>query len=245
MLTSNYGAARGVFVDATPFRDSTVRELLAWMLDNGHLVEVTLRSGVTGKIHAARAFVGFCFYMVLRHFVKDKASARARGPRAALTRQPVAGRANQGGLRLGGMEIDALVAHGASSVLLERQRASDTFSLPVCVACGLPAEEREATLAALLAAVESAEASAASADPTATEEELDAEDADAVAAGAIVPRAPPRGPALAADAPTVWCYNCRSGANVVRQATTYVSAQLLRAEALTAGLDVRYLYAKE
>ena len=46
--------------------------------------------------------------------VLDKIAARNRGPRAQLTRQPLDGRANQGGQRMGEMEKDAFLAHGAS-----------------------------------------------------------------------------------------------------------------------------------
>ena len=69
--------------------------------------------------------------------VLDKIAARNRGPRAILTRQPLEGRAKQGGLRVGEMERDAFLAHGASMTLDDRSRvASDGHVAPVCLKCG-------------------------------------------------------------------------------------------------------------
>jgi hypothetical protein len=71
--------------------------------------------------------------MRLKHMVKDKINYRARGPRTMLTRQTVQGRANDGGLRIGEMERDGILAHGASAFLNESFMVrGDEYYMAVC-----------------------------------------------------------------------------------------------------------------
>ena len=97
-----------------------------------------LYSGTSGAPLDAYIFAGPVFYQKLKHMVLDKMHARARGPRAVLTRQPTEGRSRDGGLRLGEMERDCLIAYGASNLIMERlMTASDAFTANVCTKCGL------------------------------------------------------------------------------------------------------------
>jgi DNA-directed RNA polymerase II subunit RPB2 len=95
-------------------------------------------NGQTGEMMTCHVFIGPCHYMRLKHMVIDKIHARTVGPRQILTRQPVEGRARDGGLRFGEMERDALVSHGAANVLKDRLLdVSDRFETSICSQCGM------------------------------------------------------------------------------------------------------------
>lgn len=97
-----------------------------------------LMSGLTGEAIPTYVFVGPIFYQRLKHMVQDKIHARGKGPRQLLTRQPTEGRSKEGGLRLGEMERDCLVAYGTGALLTERLLlSSDLFVASVCGSCGL------------------------------------------------------------------------------------------------------------
>ena len=97
-----------------------------------------MTSGMTGEPLEAYVYFGPIYYQKLKHMVMDKMHARARGPRAVLTRQPTEGRSRDGGLRLGEMERDCLIGYGATQLLLERLMvSSDAFVVNACEECGL------------------------------------------------------------------------------------------------------------
>jgi len=92
-----------------------------------------LYSGETGEQLQMELFMGPCYYMRLKHMVKDKINYRAQGPRTALTRQTVQGRANDGGLRIGEMERDGILGHGASKFLQESMLTrGDNYYVAIC-----------------------------------------------------------------------------------------------------------------
>ena len=92
-----------------------------------------LYNGMTGEQIKSEIFIGPTYYMRLKHMVKDKVNFRARGPMTELTRQPVSGRANDGGLRIGEMERDSIISHGATEFLKESMLVrGDQFYMAVC-----------------------------------------------------------------------------------------------------------------
>ena len=96
-----------------------------------------LYNGMTGEQLETEIFIGPNYYMRLKHMVKDKINYRALGPRTALTRQPVSGRANDGGLRIGEMERDGVISHGASAFLKESMmERGDKYKLAICNTTG-------------------------------------------------------------------------------------------------------------
>ncbi|KEZ43820.1 DNA-directed RNA polymerase III subunit RPC2 [Scedosporium apiospermum] len=122
------------------FRSHPVEEMSQVLIDHGFSWEGKdyFTSGVTGEPLEAYIFNGPIYYQRLKHMVQDKMHSRARGPRAILTRQPTEGRSRDGGLRLGEMERDCLIAYGASQLLLERLMiSSDAVDIDICQECGL------------------------------------------------------------------------------------------------------------
>ena len=105
----------GSFGDCTAFNKKTDTEFYGDKLREYDFhskgVEV-LYNGMTGEAIKTDIYVGPTYYMRLKHIVKDKINFRERGPMTGLTRQPVQGRANEGGLRIGEMERDGVVANG-------------------------------------------------------------------------------------------------------------------------------------
>ena len=96
-----------------------------------------LYSGVSGIQLKAEIFIGVVYYQRLRHMVGDKYQARSTGPIEVLCRQPLKGRKKGGGIRIGEMERDSLLAHGTSYCVNDRLFKSSDYSEGwVCKKCG-------------------------------------------------------------------------------------------------------------
>jgi DNA-directed RNA polymerase subunit beta len=99
-------------------RESEIRELLAFagVPEDG---KVQLYDGRTGEPFSEKATVGVMYMLKLDHLVDDKIHARSIGPYSLVTQQPLGGKAQFGGQRLGEMEVWALEAYGAAYTLQE------------------------------------------------------------------------------------------------------------------------------
>ncbi len=137
VLAGKVGSITGSFIDGTPFTGTKVVDLEKQLVHMGFSYDgkETMYDGVTGRKMDARIYIGNMYYLKLVHMVKNKLQARASGKVTLLTRQPVEGRSRGGALRLGEMEQQALVGHGASLLLKERYD-SDKTTIHICTACG-------------------------------------------------------------------------------------------------------------
>uniref|UniRef100_A0A6C0DYG6 DNA-directed RNA polymerase n=1 Tax=viral metagenome TaxID=1070528 RepID=A0A6C0DYG6_9ZZZZ len=134
------GALIGTNVDGTSFETfdmNSIKDKLEKLGYNREGQEY-LYNGMTGEKIQHDIFIGPTFYQRLKHMVQDKIHARAEGASSVLTRQAPEGRSRDGGLRLGEMERDAIIAHGMALFLKERFfDCADKFRVHVCGDCGL------------------------------------------------------------------------------------------------------------
>jgi DNA-directed RNA polymerase subunit beta len=90
-----------------------------WLFDDRHPGKMTIFDGRTGEKFDNPVTVGISYMLKLVHLVDDKIHARSTGPYSLVTQQPLGGKAQHGGQRLGEMEVWALEAFGAAYTLQE------------------------------------------------------------------------------------------------------------------------------
>ncbi|MCC6766672.1 MAG: DNA-directed RNA polymerase subunit beta, partial [Deltaproteobacteria bacterium] len=114
-------SARGIHV-ASPVFDGATEDEIFGMLKRAGLSpsgQINLYDGRTGEPFEQPVTVGVMYMMKLHHLVDDKIHARSTGPYSLVTQQPLGGKAQFGGQRLGEMEVWALEAYGAAYSLQE------------------------------------------------------------------------------------------------------------------------------
>lgn len=101
-----------------PATETEIREFLT-ELGASETGQVQLFDGRTGEPFKEKVTVGVMYMLKLDHLVDDKIHARSIGPYSLVTQQPLGGKAQMGGQRLGEMEVWALEAYGAAYTLQE------------------------------------------------------------------------------------------------------------------------------
>ena len=107
--------------EAPVFQSPSNEQIEQKLMDAGfdRTSKAILRDGRTGEAFQNAVFVGVIYYLKLNHLVDDKMHARSTGPYSLVTQQPLGGKAQFGGQRLGEMEVWALEAYGAANTLQE------------------------------------------------------------------------------------------------------------------------------
>ncbi len=112
---------RGIITKTPVFDGATEKDIWSWLeraglsSDGKHV----LYDGRTGESFKNRVTTGVMYILKLHHLVDEKIHARSTGPYSLVTQQPLGGKAQFGGQRLGEMEVWALEAYGASYLLQE------------------------------------------------------------------------------------------------------------------------------
>ncbi|KAI9646357.1 DNA-directed RNA polymerase I subunit RPA2 [Ciborinia camelliae] len=142
-LAGKAGALHGLAQDSTPFKFNEEHKAGDYF---GHQLmkagynyygNEPMYSGITGEELHADIYIGVVYYQRLRHMVNDKYQVRTTGPVTQLTGQPIKGRKKGGGIRVGEMERDSLLAHGTAFLLQDRLlNCSDYTKSWICKECG-------------------------------------------------------------------------------------------------------------
>ncbi|CZT47788.1 DNA-directed RNA polymerase I polypeptide 2 [Rhynchosporium secalis] len=142
-LAGKAGSLHGLAQDSTPFRfdeENTAGDYFGHQLMKAgynYYGNEPMYSGITGEELHVDIFIGVVYYQRLRHMVNDKFQVRTTGPVTQLTGQPIKGRKKGGGIRVGEMERDSLLAHGTAFLLQDRLlNCSDYSRSWICKQCG-------------------------------------------------------------------------------------------------------------
>lgn len=140
MLFGRIGCLTGNIQDGTSFKECNIENVCEKLKELGFCKsgKHVMYDGKSGRRIKAKIYVGISYYLKLNHFSEEKLQARNRGRGHILTRQPVKGKRNLGGLRFGELMRQCMISHGASNFLHEKMfESSDKFKAFVCTKCGL------------------------------------------------------------------------------------------------------------
>ena len=143
-ILAKYSCISGHMVDGTVFEKCDTDSYFNLLRQHGYQKhgDEIMMNGFTGEQIKTEIFIGPTYYYRLKHMVNDKMNYRGGNgaPVTSTTRQPTQGRANQGGLRIGEMETNALLAHGMGSFAKESMmERSDKYKYLVDVDNGVGA----------------------------------------------------------------------------------------------------------
>ena len=139
-LYSKEGALNATIKDCTPFEEFKPENIYEELKKYGfeEYGNEKMYNGMNGEVMDAKIFIGPTYYQRFKHMVRDKYHVRSRGPMQPLVRQPSEGRSRSGGLRVGEMEKECILSHGASNFVREKTLTlSDMYKINVCDNCGM------------------------------------------------------------------------------------------------------------
>ncbi len=138
-LVSKYCAIKGATTDGTIFSSVDIEKICQELEKMGldYYGEDVVYNGRTGEVMECKMFLVPTHIQRLQKYVRNAIYAVSYGPTDAITKQPVAGKTFGGGLRIGEMEREVILACGASRFLKEKFFAhSDGFDIYICKRCG-------------------------------------------------------------------------------------------------------------
>lgn len=121
-ILAKTGTYQGCCYDATPFDNhdfENVYDILEKKYKLDKYGDELMYNGITGEQIQTKIFFGPTYYFRLKHMVADKVNYRLEGKVVSMTKQPTKGRGNEGGLRIGEMETNAILSHGVSAFMKE------------------------------------------------------------------------------------------------------------------------------
>jgi len=124
----------GTYFDAS-IESNDLKNFKSTFFESGIPIMENMVDPISGR-NIGTAFVGVCYYIALQHQVEEKMFYRITGNVNSISKQPTEGKSHNGGLRIGELEKDALVAHGANAILQDMFRNNtDSIEIKYCDKC--------------------------------------------------------------------------------------------------------------